>query len=145
MILTYDTWGYFAGQSNELRSRRSVFTVRKWSCGKVMFSQACVSHSVHTVGIVHPRIHLGRGCVSEYALGQGVWTGCVCVCLWMGCVKGCTPPETSTEVDSTHPTGKHSCSRLRLWRFSWWIEYVCKVQFPALNYSNFTHVCGAYK
>ena len=34
-----------------------IFTVRKRSCGKLMFSQACVKNSVH-------------GGVSQYALGQ---------------------------------------------------------------------------
>ena len=38
---------------------REIVTVRKRSCGKVMFSQACVKNSVHNGG-VYPSMHWGR-------------------------------------------------------------------------------------
>ena len=53
-------------------------TAAKQSCGKVTFSQACVSHSVHR-GIGH------------------VWQKGACVA-----------GETATAADGTHPTGMHS-------------------------------------
>ena len=70
-----------------------IISVRKRSCEKVMFSQACVKNSVH------------RGdCVSQHALGQTP--------------PGQTPPWADTPqqtvnvnaADGTHPTGMHSCS-----------------------------------
>ena len=41
--------------------------------------------------------------------GQGVDRG--------GCILPSTPPDTATEVDDTHPTGKHICYIC--------IQYVC--------------------
>ena len=65
-----------------------IFTARNSSCGKVMFSQACVILSVH------------RGGVTQHALGQGMWKT----------PSGQTPPpQTATEVGGTHATGMHSC------------------------------------
>ena len=40
----------------------SVITVRKWSCGKVMFSQACVKNSVQGVSRPRPRGVCPGGC-----------------------------------------------------------------------------------
>ena len=62
----------------------NVITVRKQSCGKVMFSQACVKNSVHL---------WGEGGVSRPRPG-GV------------------SAQTATAADGTHPTGMHSCSKL---------------------------------
>ena len=46
---------YFVGIVN------LIITIRKWSCGKVMFSQACVKNSVHRGGGV---------CQADISLGQ---------------------------------------------------------------------------
>ena len=64
---------------------RLLITVRKRSCGKVMFSQACVKNSVH------------GGCVSQHALGQTP-----------------IPPPAVTAADRKHPTGMHSCFLFKL-------------------------------
>ena len=89
---------------------------------KVMFSQACVSHSCTSAGCVYPSMHLGRVCVFQYAPGQGV---CIPVCTWAGdvdretfgqrCVEGCVdhppPPSTllmTTDMADMYPTGIHS-------------------------------------
>ena len=88
-----------------------VFTVSKWSCGKVMFSQACVKDSVHR----------GVGCVSQHALGQTLlgqpfpWADTHCPVhaeIRTPLLSACwdTPlPLTTTAVDGTHTTGMHSC------------------------------------
>ena len=57
-----------------------LITVRKRSCGRVMFSQACVKNSVHrgVSASVHAGIHHPSG-------------------------------QTATAADGTHPTGMHSC------------------------------------
>ena len=60
-----------------------IFTVPNSSCGKVMFSQACVKNSVHGAG----------ACM---AWGRA-WPG--------ACVAG----ETATAADGMHPTGIYSC------------------------------------
>ena len=89
-----------------------IVTVRNSSCGKVLFSQVsvcsqggcipvracmCVSHHVR-----------GRGCLPEGGVCLGdIWPG---GCLPGGvCLVGCTPPETASAADGTHPTGMHSC------------------------------------
>ena len=59
-----------------------VITVRKQSCGKVMFSQACVKNSVHREGEVYTP--------------------------WADTPRADTlppSPQTSTAADGTHPTG----------------------------------------
>ena len=70
-----------------------IITVRKRSCGKVIFSQACVKNSVHG--------------------GEEVYTP------WQAdTLPGQTPtplgrhpasPEMATAADGMHPTGMHSC------------------------------------
>ena len=79
-----------------------MFTSRNSSCGKVMFSQACIIPSVHGVGLAKG----GGTCVAK---GSCVVKG--------GCGKGgasmaggMRAGEMATEVDGTHPTGMHSCS-----------------------------------
>ena len=77
----------------------NLITVRNSSCGKVMFSQACVKNSVQ------------GGCLPH------------CIC-WdtppdTHTSPGHTPlppplPETATAVDGTHSTGMHSCQYLCL-------------------------------
>ena len=81
---------------------RRFVTVRKRSCGKVMFSQVCVKNSVHGGGGVHP---LGRHPPDRH-----------------------TPPAsrhpTGWQTDTSplhvyckgrvHPTGMHTCSWLFL-------------------------------
>ena len=68
-------------------SHHGLITARKQSCGKVMFSQACVSHSV---------------CVDK-----GVWTG-------EGVERGFYPPHTHTPfpatVNEVVGTGMHTYS-----------------------------------
>ena len=62
--------------------REQIFTVRNSSCGKVMFSQACIKNSVH------------RGDMS--ASGSG----------------GCTPPrQTPTPSRQRHPPDGHRSER----------------------------------
>ena len=46
-------WGFLSGVAVK-RELYNIITVRKRSCGKVMFSQACVKNSVHRAGDVHP-------------------------------------------------------------------------------------------
>ena len=75
-----------------------IFTVRKRSCEKVMFSRLCICP--------------WEGCVSPACTSAGV-----CVCGqgegygWRGVDRGCTPPipKMATEVGGMHPTGMHSC------------------------------------
>ena len=82
------------------------------SCGKVIFSEACVKNSVHMGGggrlpqwmlgytTPHP---LGRHRPGRQPPGQ-------------------TPPgQTATSADGTHPTGMHSCFK--------WVERVPLVFF----------------
>ena len=54
-----------------------IITARKRSCGKVLFYQACVSHSVHR----------GRH-VCVWGGGGGGGGGLWCVCGWHACVEG---------------------------------------------------------
>ena len=82
------------------------------SCGKVIFSQACVSHSVHRDGVsasVHAGIHTPQAGTPPPH--------------WAGTPPGrCTPmgrytpwqvqppfPTTVTAADGKHPTGMLSC------------------------------------
>ena len=65
-----------------------LITIPKRSCGKVMFSQACVKNSVHRG--VHP---LGR-----QPPGQTPPLG-----------RHPLPRQTATAANGTHPTGMHSC------------------------------------
>ena len=57
-----------------------IFTVRKQSCRKIMFSQVCVKNSVHR-GNVYPSNHWAGGCVSQQSLGRGV---CIPACTKKG-------------------------------------------------------------
>ena len=73
-------------------SCNAFVTVRKRSCGKVKFSQACVKNSVHRRGGVHPP---GRPPPPPEQTPP----------------QAPPPPqETATAADGTHPTGMHSCS-----------------------------------
>ena len=80
----------------------NIFTVRKWSCGKVMFLHLSVSHSVHGGG--------GRcipACTGQTPLPSACWdthTPLPSAC-WD------TPPA-ATAADGTYPTGMISCSIL---------------------------------
>ena len=69
-------------QHCQVRDRRNyygIFTARNSSCGKVMFSKACVIPSVHRgsvyiptcngTGAVYPSMQWGRG-VSQHAMGR---------------------------------------------------------------------------
>ena len=67
------------------------------SCGKVMFSQACVKDSVH-----------GGGGVSQHALGQTPpWADTPPV---RHPPRQTVPPSTATAADGTHHTGMHYCT-----------------------------------
>ena len=119
--ITKDTMLKFDGDANtnvniDAKSERTFtkqpnflfrfVTARNSSCGKVMFSQACVIPSVHRVG------------VGGYPSMQ--WDGGVCpggVCPGGVSVQGvflpggggrCLPypSKTATEASGTHPTGK---------------------------------------
>ena len=66
--------------------KRLIFSVRKRSCGKVMFSQACVKNSVHSgacmAGSMHGREHAWQGaCMAGGMCGGG--------CAWLrACMAG---------------------------------------------------------
>ena len=75
-----------------------IFTARKRSYGKVMFSQACVKNSVHRGRCKPPWADtpLGRHPVPPRQTP----------------LLGRHPPphhQTATAADGTHPTGMHSC------------------------------------
>ena len=72
----------------------TVITVRKRSCGKVMFLHLSVSHSVHRGGSVHAGIHTPR-------TDTPPWADTPCP-VHAGI-------DMATAADSTHPTGMHSC------------------------------------
>ena len=87
------------GQPLDLE-QKPIITVRKRSCGKVMFSQACVKNSVHR-GVYIPWGNtpwaetdpLGRHPLGRHPLGRH-------------------PPPPQADgycVDGMHPTGMHSC------------------------------------
>ena len=108
-----------------------IFTVRKRSCGKVMFSEACVKNSVHR-GSMHGRRamrgghawRVGHAWQGAYMVGgmhgrghawQGEcawWGACMAGGMhgggraWWGGVHG---RRYATAADGTHPTGMHSC------------------------------------
>ena len=98
----------------------SIFTVRKRSCGKVLFLHLSVSHSVHR-GVsapVHAGIHtpLGRHPsprqtpLSRHPLpGRHPLLGRHP--LGRHSPRADTPPpqQTATAADATHPAGMHSC------------------------------------
>ena len=70
-----------------------MFTIRKQSCGKVTFSEACVKNSVHGG-------HVWKG--------RHAWQGW---CAWQGAMRGGghgVTGDTATAADGTHPTGMHS-------------------------------------
>ena len=81
-------------------SHRSVITVRKRSCGKVMFLHLSVILFTRGVGV----------CVSEHALGRR-GLPLVPEGLPDAPLGRQPPPKTATAVDGTHPTGMHSCSQ----------------------------------
>ena len=114
-----------------------LITVRKRSCGKVIFSQACVKNSVHR-GQVYtpPGRHSWQTPVwadttppgqtphpwadspqADTPLGRHPWTDTPGQnpTLWadtppMGRHPSPPPPrKTDTAADGTHPTGMHSC------------------------------------
>ena len=99
-----------------------LITVRKRSCGKVMFSQACVKNSVGGGGACMAGGVCGRGnvwwaCVAGgmHGMGACVAGGCMFgrVCAWQGSMRrrgACVAGETATAADGTHPTGMHSCN-----------------------------------
>ena len=77
----------------------SFITVRKWSCGKVMFSQAYVKNSVP-----------GGRCTPPWADPPGTHPP------WANTPPGRQSPwaesphhQTPTAADGTHSTGMHSC------------------------------------
>ena len=93
-------------------------TVRNSSCGKIIFSQACIIPSVHSggglcgeVGCVWQRGGIcGKGaCMAKGGMhGRGhVWWGHVCQGVCAG--GGMCAEEMATEVGGIHPTGMHSC------------------------------------
>ena len=61
-----------------------IITVRNSSCGKVMFSQACVKNSVHR----------GEGGCIQHALGQTPRVG----------IPACTGSETPTPLPGKYPS-----------------------------------------
>ena len=61
---------------------------------KVMFSQACVIHSVHGVGCIPACTRAGTAWEDGEGVGSGVYT---------------TTPETATDVVGIQRSGMHSC------------------------------------
>ena len=111
-----------------------LITVRNSSCGKVMFSQASVSHSVHwdvrRSGCAWWGGHAWQGaCVAGGHIwwwgafmvgamcgGQYAWQGVIWDRghagwghVWWGGGAACVVGETVTAADGTHPTEMHSC------------------------------------
>ena len=115
-----------------------IFTARKRSLGKVIFSEACVKNYVHggggggglsrtaciAGGIPACLVGIqGRGVVSQHPLqmvsqhalhgrGEGVVSRPT---PGGGCIPACTEayspaPWTATAAGGTHPTGMHSCN-----------------------------------
>ena len=81
----------------------TIFTVRERSCGKVMFSQACVK-CVSMGGGVHPL--LGRHTLSWPDTPLGRRTPL------LGRHPPGRHPPGRHPPDGIHPTGKHSCKTL---------------------------------
>ena len=76
-----------------------IFTFRKRSNGKVMFSQACVKNSVQRWGL--PQCMLGYiPSLGRHPPGQSPLPG------------GRPPHQTATVAGGTHPTGMHSCLKI---------------------------------
>ena len=102
----------------QVESMCSIFTIRKRSCKKVMFSQACVKNSVHGRGVhptwadtssqannplrqTHPQADTPRAdthLLGRHPLGRhNPWAD--------------TPlHQMVTAADGIHPTGMHSCA-----------------------------------
>ena len=95
-----------------------VITVRKRSCGKVMFSQACVKNSVHKGGGVANTPPLSRHLLGRPPplVGRHPSPGQTPPGQTDN-PPGQTPPRqtppsaqhTATAADGTHPIGMHSC------------------------------------
>ena len=92
-------------------------TVRKRSCGKVMFSEACVKNSVHRREGVHGRacvaggMHGGGSCMAGWGgvAGGHAWRGDACMVGGMHGRGACMAGDTATAAHGWHPTGMHSC------------------------------------
>ena len=78
-----------------------LFTVRKRSCGKLMFLRMSVSHSVHMRG-VYPSMHWGRHPPGRHPPGQTPPPQCM-----LGYTHLRLP--VATAADGKHPTEMHSC------------------------------------
>ena len=89
-----------------------IFTARNSSCGKVMFSQACVKNSLREVST---STSSGEGCLPLGLPRQPprADTPPRQTPLLGRHPQADTPPlEMGTSVDSTHPTLMHSCQTL---------------------------------
>ena len=88
-----------------------IFTVRKSSCGKVMFSQACVKNSLREVST---SASSGEGCLPLGLPRQPPPPADTPPrqTPLLGRHPQADPPEMGTSVDSTHPTLMHSCQTL---------------------------------
>ena len=100
-----------------------VITVRKQSCGKVMFLQMSVSHSVHG-GVCHSACwdisqtdtplgrHSPAQCMLRYTPPCPVHAG-IHISLHSACWDTQCPVHAGIHMaiaaDGTHPTGMHSC------------------------------------
>ena len=82
------------------RLQLKIFTVRNSSCGKVVFSQACVKNSLHGEGAVSSPLHAGIHTTSPPTCSAP---------------PGQTPssrprlPRWPLQRTVWHPTGMHSC------------------------------------
>ena len=87
-------------------SLNSVVTIHKRSCGKVMFSQACVKNSVRRGrGGVHPPLGSLPKCMLGYTPPRN---------------QRKTPPGADTPREHTHPTGADTPRRRHPLRSACW-------------------------
>ena len=101
---------------------------RSW--GKVIFSEACVKNSVHSVGGGYPSMpcrspgpHLGEELEGSGLEGPQAHT--------QGGIPACTeadpspPPLTVTAAGGTHPTGMHCCLVMNLILMIFYVYVLC--------------------
>ena len=116
-----------------------IFTVGNSSCGKAMFSQACVKNSVggciqHAlgsgVGVCIPACR--RMSVSQHALGRGVWQTPLRVDIPWTDPPGQTHPWADTPL-GRHPIGRHPPQAATA--ASYWNAFLLVLLFMLIIYS----------
>ena len=94
---------------------KCFITVRNSSCGKVMFSQACVKNSVRGEVYTPPDTDPPPGQTPH--LPDTAWADTPLDTHPRHNPPRQTPPPTptTTAADDTHPTGMHSCTSVYSW------------------------------